>query len=190
MYCVIVQEPDCPGKKVSLVLFFRPFCLWGLKRLLLGWNGSNRIFLALFNPLESAMSSREGRVSADDLLRCCYDPLQDFALGRAASKTHCNAVGQHVFHCGLVECLSRLTSRWHLFSSLKKCSLCCALLTNAAVLVFHLRSSATCTPRNLKEDTLSTQMPFICIGAGSTLFLLRSITIFLVLLVFSSRLFP
>lgn len=33
----------------------------GLKRLLPEWDGSAWIFLALFNPLESAMSSREGR---------------------------------------------------------------------------------------------------------------------------------
>lgn len=49
-----------------------------------------------------------------------------------------------------------------------------------------------CTPRNLKEDTLSTQMPSIFSGVGSTLFrgLLSSPSNFsLVLLVFGSRLF-
>ena len=58
------------------------------------------------------------------------------------------------------------------FSILRKWSCCCAFLICAAVLVFQIRSSFRCRPRNLKSETLSTQFLLKYMGWGSGPFLL------------------
>lgn len=72
---------------------------------------------------------------------------------------------------------------------MRKWSLCWAFFTTADALAIYVRSSAMCTPRDLKVETLFMQYPFICSGAMSPLCLLKSITIFFVLLVFRVKLF-
>jgi hypothetical protein len=51
------------------------------------------------------------------------------------------------------------------------------------------RSSEMCTPRNLKDETLSTHSAFRWSGAWAVLFRLKSMMISLVFVVFNSKLF-
>lgn len=62
----------------------------------------------------------------------------------------------------IIFCADILTPCRAFLSISKKCRLCWALLTTAVVLVCHVRSWDTWTPRNLKEGTLYTH----CLSAA------------------------
>lgn len=124
--------------------------------------GSARTFIIVFNQSEIAMSSKK-RTRGQSLILCAsfIAPYRAFLFYPVQPEKHMMQYTTYSIMVQIKKLCSSFMSSWHFLSSLKKWSLCWALLTTADVLVDHVRSSPMCTHRNLKEELLSTQSPFI-----------------------------
>lgn len=92
-----------------------------------------------------------------------------------------NEAGQNILHCGGIKRLQQVVLQvTHPEYSQE-------MQYVQYLLVCQARSSVTCTPRNLNEDAISTQVPLTHMGAWFALLFIQFIT--LGLLVFSKRLF-
>ncbi len=128
--------------------------------------------------------------AANNPLGCVYDPLQSLPFcSRAPRVPRQDAVHEFAHYRGAIEGHQQLLFKFIYPENSQRVQSLLGLLRHClGVHGLGEPLSEMWTPKNLKDDTLSTQSPLMWRGALSTLILLKSMMISLDFVVFSSRL--
>ena len=127
-----------------------------------------------------------GQRAANDLLSCVDHSLQCSPICCQAPRVpHCDAVRQDALHGGSVEHHQQPLLQVVLPEDSQEVELLLGLLYHRRGVDSPREVVEICTPRNLKEWTLSTHSPLIVSGARSALPFLKSMIISFVFVVFS-----